>query len=42
MSRRDAREIAFKLVFEYAFNKNAVNAHEVNPIYIKKLDVEKW
>lgn len=28
-------------VIEYALKKKAINPHEVNPVYIKKLDVEK-
>lgn len=28
-------------VIAYASSKEAINAHEVNPIYIKKIDVEK-
>ena len=31
----------YKKIIEYALNKKEVNPHEVNPIYIKKLDVEK-
>ena len=28
-------------IYEYALKKEPTNAHEVNPVYIKKLDVEK-
>lgn len=31
----------YKKIIEYALTKNTINAHEVNPIYIKKIDVEK-
>lgn len=31
----------YKKVIEYALTKNTINPHEVNPVYIKKIDVEK-
>ena len=31
----------YKKVIEFALLKAPINAHEVNPIYIKKIDVEK-
>jgi len=35
-------DIDYKKVVEYALKKDEVNAHMVNPLYIKKIDVEKW
>ena len=37
----DDVEIDYLKVINFALSKDPVNAHEVNPIYIKKLDVEK-
>lgn len=34
-------DINYSKVIDYALLKSPVNAHEVNPIYIKKIDVEK-
>lgn len=34
-------KINYKNVIRYALTKNKLNPHEVNPIYIKKIDVEK-
>lgn len=33
--------INYEKVIAYAFSRRPLNPHEVNPIYIKKLDVEK-
>lgn len=33
--------IDYKKVLEFAVKKEPINAHEVNPLYVKKLDVEK-
>ena len=34
-------KIDYEKIMAYALQRNAINAHEVNPIYIKKIDVEK-
>ena len=34
-------KIDYYKVMAYALNKEPINPHEVNPIYIKKIDVEK-
>lgn len=34
-------QIDYVRVIKYALTKEATNAHEVNPLYVKKLDVEK-
>ena len=34
-------EFNFKKIYDFAIKKNSKNPHEVNPEYIKKLDVEK-
>lgn len=34
-------EINYSKILEYVLKKDAINPHKVNPIYIKKLDVEK-
>ena len=34
-------EIDYEKVICFALNKDTTNAHEVNPIYVKKIDVEK-
>lgn len=34
-------EIDYEKIFTYAEKLNSINYHQVNPIYIKKLDVEK-
>ncbi len=33
--------IDYSKVIEYALTKESLNPHEVNPIYVKKIDVEK-
>lgn len=35
-------EYDYEKIFNYSKNKKALNPHKVNPVYIKKLDVEKW
>lgn len=34
-------DIDYLKVYEYIKNKNSVNPHSVNPLYIKKIEVEK-
>lgn len=34
-------DIDYNKAYEYTMKKSAINPHKVNPIYIKKLDVEK-
>lgn len=34
-------ELNYKKIIEFTLSKEAINPHQVNPIYIKKLDVEK-
>lgn len=33
--------VNYENVFKYAMNKDSINPHKVNPVYIKKLAVEK-
>ena len=33
--------IDYQKIIAYALTKDPINAHEVNPIYVKKIDVEK-
>jgi len=35
-------KINYEKVINYALTKDSINPHIVNPIYIKKIDVEKW
>jgi len=35
-------QVDYRKVIEYALTKEPINAHEVNPVYTKKIDVEKW
>ena len=32
----------YENIINYGLSKKPINPHKVNPIYIKKLDVEKW
>ena len=34
--------IDYEAVYKYAMKKDSINPHQVNPIYIKKIGVEKW
>ena len=34
-------DITYEKVIEFVLRKNPINPHKVNPIYVKKLDVEK-
>jgi len=34
-------ELDYQKIIEWTLNKKSINPHQVNPIYIKKLDVEK-
>lgn len=34
-------DINYEKIIEYALTKEIINPHKVNPVYIKKLDVEK-
>ena len=35
-------ELDYLKIIEFALQKKEINPHKVNPIYVKKLDVEKW
>ena len=37
----DNIELDYLKIIEFAILKSPINAHEVNPVYIKKIDVEK-
>lgn len=35
-------ELDYEKIISFGLKMNPINPHKVNPIYIKKLDVEKW
>lgn len=34
-------DLNYEKIIEYTLKRNSLNPHEVNPVYVKKLDVEK-